>query len=468
MIDGEGNPFTLMQGCTTVKKWLIVLLLVVLAGCGAYFWWGLTGVHPLSEKSLTFAEVRQATIRDTISATGMVEPREIIIVSAEIPGTILRISPREEKSSIPLNVGDIVFEGMELAQLDARRMELKVKEAEAGIELAKSAVLQAQAALTQAKALKVAADRQLDVQKDLQKAGGFRTEREQAEAQVKAAIAGIEVADAGIELAKAKQQAAETARKEAVLARNMAHILVPGKAGKDARPFLILDRKVNVGQMVGPQSGPLFTLAGSLDIVEVHAQVVEGDRNKIREGLPAIFKVGNYDDEDGELKGFIKRINPLSSTIKGAVYYDAVIEVQNRKDPKTKDWQLHPGMTVPIDIVRHEHAKAWRVPSAALNFKLEEAYQSESAKSRIAEWKKRADANDWYALWTWDSTARQTSPVFVRIGAKQGEVALKDSEGNEILEWEPGKEPTGELQIIIGAPPARPPGFFDQPANVKL
>lgn len=450
-----------------MKKWLIPLLLVALAACGAYFWWGLTGVQALQEKSLKFDTITQTTIRDTISATGMVEPREIIIVSSEMPGTILLIATKE-KTSLPLNVGDIVYEGMELAQLDARRSDLKVKEADAGIELAKSAVLQAQAALTQANAAKIAADRQLQSQKDLEKAGGFRTEREQAEAQVKAAIAGIEVANAGIEVAKAKQQAAETARKEALLARDMAYIKVPGKAGKDARPFLILDRKVNVGQMVGPQSGPLFTLAGSLDVVEVHAQVVEGDRNKIREGLPALFKIGNYDDEDGELKGFIKRISPLSSTIKGAVYYDAVIEVHNRKDPKTKDWQLHPGMTVPIDIVRHEHAKAWRVPSTALNFKLEAAYQSDAAKAHIAKWQERPDRGDWQVVWTWDSAARQAQPVFIRIGARAGEVALKDAEGNEILEWEPGKEPTGDLRVIIGAPPARPPGFFDQPANVKI
>ena len=42
------------------------------------------------------------------------------------------------------------------------------------------------------------------------------------------------------------------------------------------------------------------------------------------------------------------------------------------------------------------------------------------------------------------------------------------SEGNEVIEWEPGKEPTRPLRVIIKAPPARPPGFFDQPANVKI
>jgi hypothetical protein len=100
---------------------------------------------------------------------------------------------------------------------------------------------------------------------------------------------------------------------------------------------------------------------------------------------------------------------------------------------------------------------------------MDEAYQSEAAKARIAAWKKRPDARDWQSLWTWDEAAKHPQPVFVRIGGlKNGEPGLKDSEGNEILEWEPGKEPTAPLRVIIGAPPARAPGIFDQPANVKL
>jgi HlyD family secretion protein len=453
-----------------VKKWLISLLLIAAAGCGLYFWWGLTGVQPLQEKSLKFAEVRQVTMRDTISATGLVEPREIVIVSSEMAGAIMYIS--KGAGNHVLRIGDTVLEGTELAQIDDRRIILKIEEANTGIKTAEAAILQAKAALTQAEASKKAADSYLTTQQSLEKAGGFRTEREQAEAQVKTAEAGIKLADAGIKVADAKKQAAETAFKEAKLAHEMTRIKVPGLTsilpGMKPREFLILDRKVNEGQMVGPQSGPLFTLAGNLDVVEVHAQVVEGDVNKIREGLTALFKITNYHDEDSEFVGVIKRIRPLSIAIKGAVYYDAVIEVKNRKDPSTNEWQLRPGMTASIDVVRLEHKNVWRVPSAALVFNLEEGYQNDAAKARVAEWKKRPDEKEWRTLWVWDETTRQPAPIFVRIDAKKGEIALKDGEGNEVLEWEPGKEPKGPMRVIIHAPPVRPPGFFDQPANVKI
>jgi membrane fusion protein, macrolide-specific efflux system len=457
-----GNFPAWTQGLNIVKKWLLLLLLATAVAGGVYYWHANAGVHPLTEKVLTFAEVRQATIRDVVSATGLVEPREIVIVSSESPGTVVRISGR---------VGKTVIEGEELAHLDDSRIALKVEEAKNGTLLADAAVMQAQAALTQAQANRDAAQRNLKYQEDVSNTG-IRAEREQAKAQYQAAIAGVEVASAGVEMARAKKQAALTAVKEAELAHRLTRIKVPDlylpQQGAVKREFLILERKLNEGQLVGPQSGPLFTLAGSLDVVEVHAQVAEGDINKVRRGLTALFNVTGFNDDDIPFEGVVTNIRPQASSIKGAVYYDAVIEVKNRKDPTTQDWQLRPGMTASVDIVRYEHKNVWRVPIGALNFKLEEAYQSESAKAKLAEWKKRPDEHAWRALWTFDPATQRPEPLMVRIEPKKGETGLKDSEGNEILEFEPGQEPTGPLRVIIGAPPAKAPGFFDQPANVKI
>jgi multidrug efflux pump subunit AcrA (membrane-fusion protein) len=448
-----------------VKKWLFLAVLLLVVGGAGYYWWKGRGVQTLHEKTLTFAEVRKVTIRDIVSATGLVEPREIVFVSSEAPGTVVRLQGR---------VGDSVLEGAELAQLDDRRIALKVEEAKNGIKLADAAIIQAQAALAQASAQKDAAEKYWNMQKDLTKAGGpgFRAEREQAEAQFFTAVAGIKLADAGIEAAQAKKLAAVTAVQEAEYLYRLSRIKVPElyrNLADAKREFLILERKAHEGQMVGPQTGPLFTLAAILDQVEVRAQVAEGDVNKIRPDLKAHFKVSNYDDQDSEFEdGVVKEIRPLASTIKGAVYYDAIIKVKNRRDKTSNQWQLRPGMTVSIDIVRHEKVDVWRIPVGALNFKMEEAYQDAEAKAHVAEWKKRADEADWRPLWVWDSDKQKARPIFVRVGAKQGETSLKDAEGNEILEWEPGQTPAGTLRVIIGAPPARAPGFLDQPANIKL
>jgi multidrug efflux pump subunit AcrA (membrane-fusion protein) len=446
-----------------MKKLLVVTLFAVAVGGGLLAWYGWPRGPVLSERVLTFANIQRATLRDVVSATGLVEPRETIFVSSEMPGTVTRLVAR---------ANDTVVEGAELGQLDDQKIALKLDEARNGTQTALAALAQARAALAQAKASQEAAQLNLKVQEDLASKGGFRSDRDQADAQARSASAGVEAAQAGIVMAQAKQQAARIHLQDAELAHKLTRIRVPDPTlpSLGRREFLILERKVQEGQLVGPQSGPLFVLAGSLQSVEVHAQVAEGDVNKVRRGLPVTFTISGYQDEDIEFRGTVKETRPLATNIKGAVYYTAIIDVANQKDPATGEWRLRPGMTVSLDIIRREHKNVWRVPGAALNFQMEDAYQSDVARARLAQWKERPDAGDWQTLWTWNGS--EAEPVFVRIGGAgaQGEPGLKDSEGNEVLEWEAGKEPTPEnpLRVIVGAPPAQAPGWFDRPAPIKV
>jgi macrolide-specific efflux system membrane fusion protein len=448
-----------------MKKLLTIALFAAATLGGGLAWAFWPRSHALNERSLTFANVQVATLRDVVSATGLVEPREVVFISSEMPGTVTRVHAR---------ANDQVIEGTELAQLDDRKILLKLDEASNGVDLAEAALAQACAAVSQAKASHEAALLNLKVQQDLENKGGFRSDRDQAQAQARAAGAGVEAANAGLAIAQAKIQAARTGLQDAQLAHKLTRIKVPDPLEPTLarRDFLVLERKVQEGQLVGPQSGPLFVLAGSLQAVEVHAQVAEGDINKVHRGLQALFSVTTYTDEDVEFRGAVKEIRPLATNIKGAVYYATIIDVINQKDPATGEWRLRPGMTVSLDIVRREHKNVWRVPSAAMNFQLEDAYLTEEARTRLTQWKQREDAGDWHPLWIWDAEKRRPEPLFVRIGGtgSHGEPGLKDSDGNEVLEWEPGKEPSrmNPPRVIIAAPPAQAPGFFDQPAPIKV
>ncbi len=436
-----------MQASKPVKK-TVILLCLAAAVLGGGYWYANSPRHPvLSEKVLTFAPFTRGTMRDVVSATGILETRDIAVVGSEIPGSV---------QTLYAKVNDIVIEGTTLATLDDRRTRLKVDEAEDGVRMAKAAVAQSDA-------VKLAADIALKAQVDLEKKGGFRSERDQAEAQVKAASAGLLIADA-------KLKAAETGLKEAQLALDMIRIRVPVTTSHGPkREYLILERKTSLGQMVGPQSGPLFTLAGDLGHMEAHAQVNEGDINKVRKGLTALFTIKDFNDEDVEFRGIVREIRPLANNIRGAVTYDTVIELVNQRDPNNGEWRLRPGMTAAIDIVRLEHKNVWRIPSKALDFKMDEAYFTPAVKARLDEWKKRPDAEKWVTLWTWNEGSRSIWPLFVRILGTNaaGEPGLKDSEGNEVLEWE-----SDSLQhpprLIINAPAARSPAMFDGPANFKV
>jgi HlyD family secretion protein len=446
-----------------VKRLLLLGLLTFAAAAGVLVWWGMGRPPTLTERSLTFANAQLGTMRDLVSATGVVEPRELVVVSSEMPGTVIRLLAR---------VNDMVADGAELAQLDERKTQLKLEQARNGVSSAEAALGQARAAVTQAEASREAARAALRYQEELAGKGGFRSDREQAEAQARAADAGLAAARAGLVVAQAKLDTARTGLKDADLAQRLTSLKVPeANPSLGRREFLVLERRAQEGQQVGPQSGPLFVLAGSLDQVEVHAQVAEGDVNKVRPGLAAVFAVTSFGDEEIEFRAVVKEVRPLANNVKGAVYYPTVLHVANRRDPVTGDWLLRPGMTASIDIIRREHRHVWKVPSAALNFQLDEAYQNDSARARVAHWKARPDAADWQVLWTWDATVGAARPLFARIGGVMNdEPGLKDSEGNEVLEWEPGQEPAPQAppRLIIAAPPAHTPGFFDQPAHIKV
>lgn len=447
-----------------MKKLLLVPLIAMAAAAGLYGWKYAVHAPQLCTRDLTFANLQLGTMRDVVSATGLIEPRETVVVSSEAPGVVVRLLAR---------VNDMVTEGSELAHLDDRRAALKVEEARLSVQVAEATLTHARAALSQAHARRDGAQLALKYQDDLAGRGGSRAERDQAQVNVRAATAAVEAGEAGVSAAKTRLQLARAALREAEFARELLSVKVPDPPSRSVAPreYLVLERKICEGQYVGPQAGPLFTLAGSLEQVDVHAQIAEGDINKVRTGLDAVFCVTGFGDADIEFRGTVREVRPVASSVKGAVYYDTVIRVENRRDPATGAWLLRPGMTASVDVIRREHRNVWKIPSAALNFRLEEEYQSDEAKARLAEWQSRPDAADWHTLWTWDSDRGVARPLFVRIGGlRKGEPGLKDGEGNEVLEFEPGREPSPQNppRVIVGAPPAHAPGLFDQPANIKV
>jgi HlyD family secretion protein len=444
-----------------VKKLLVFLLTVGAALVGIAIWAHYPRAHVLSESRLQFTQLQVGDLRESVSATGRIEPREVLAVTPQVPGTVVALYGK---------INDVIDENSLLAQLDDHQLKLDVEHARSGVDAA-------QAALIQAEAMKKAAQFALQYQLEIEKKGGFRSDRDQAEAK-------LEAAQAGVFVAKSQLHASETSLKKAKESFDKTRIKAPGNCqaatataalGLPVPPckrFLILERHVQLGQVVGPQGPPLFLVTRDLDVVEVHAQVAEGDIGKVRPGLRASFTVQAYTDEDVLFTGTVREIRPMAINAKGAVYFDAVIDVANTRDPQSGEWRLRPGMTASVDIIRREHKNVWRLPASALNFQLDEGYWSAAARVHIQEWRQQHADPDWQPIWTWDSAKGSAWPIFVRLGGadKNGEPGLKEGEFNEILEWEPGHRPNPAepIRIIISAPPARPPGIFEQPWNIKV
>lgn len=443
-----------------MKKLLVVLIFLGASLAGLAYWLSAPRQITVREELFTFGTVSRGEIVESVSATGAIKPKDTIVLTSETSGTVVEVLG---------DVNGIVAEGDTLVKLDGNLTQLKVEQAEIGVKAA-------QAVATQAVALRSAAEKSLKYQQDLDK-GGFRKDLEKAEIELEAARASVKVAEA-------KLQAAQNQLKQAQYALEKMELKVPGSltglaiglpGGPDGKPkkreYLVLERHVKVGQMVGPLgSDPLFVLAGNLSQIEVQTEVVEGDIGRVKAGQTARFTISSYDDPDLKFQGTVREIIPVPNNVKGAVYYNAVIDVANQKNLATNEWRLLPGMTTSVDIVVQQKPSAWRVPIAAMNFQLDAGYLSQAARDRLAEWELRPDARDWRPLWVWQPDAERVWPIFVRLNnSAKNQKGLQDGEFHEVLEWEPGTEPqVPDLRVIIGAPPARQPGLLERPANFKL
>jgi HlyD family secretion protein len=456
-----------------VKKLLAFLIVLGLGLAAVAYWINRSQTITISEALFTYAPVEFGNLAETVSATGAVKPKEILAVGSELSGKVVEIYA---------DVTDVVEEGTPLLKLDDQMATLK-------LQLARDAVKAAAADIDRALALQEAAQRGLDLQLELKKTGsGLRNEAEKYRAQLAAAKATVKAA-------RVKAEEAATAQKLAQLALDLTVVRVPAaketsgpsesfvrsglvRTAAQTEPaprhkYTVIDRKVVLGQMVAPPaSAQLFTLATDLSQMQVHAQVAEGDIAHVQKGLNATFTVSAYSDPEILFQGKVvqKRLVPTSH--QGAIYYDAVIDVPNPEDSQTRERRLSPGMTAAVDIILRERQKVWKVPTVALNFQLDQAYQSAAARAKLDQWQTRKDRDDWKPLWVWDRARNSPWPIFVRIGGrKKGQTGIKDSQFNEILDWEPGQEPKDSRhapQVIINAPPPRRPGLFDQPTNIKF
>lgn len=430
-----------------MKKLLLVLLLLGSILTGGAYWLNQSRQPSVSQDVFTYALVKYGGMVDTVSATGTVQPTQLVVVSSRQPGTVKHLRAA---------INDTVRSKQVLVELDARQEELQKRQAADEVKSARAFLLQAQA-------VQKAAQMAVNYQRDLNR-GGFR-------ADLNRALADLEAGQAGVTVAQAKLQAALTQLDRAKLALELTRLTVPDSSTSSGdETYLVLDRKIRVGQMVGPQSPePLFLLAGQLQKLEIHTEVVEGDIGKIRPDLPVHFTISSSAEPDLQLQGRVREIRPLPTTDRGAVYYNAVVAVENQKNPKTGEWRLRPGMTASVDIVLTSRADVWKIPMAALNFEMEDPYLSEEARQRLSEWQQRPDASDWRPLWLWQEDQQRVWPVFVRLSnSAKGTTGIENGEYHEALEWEPGFTPPTDMPVIISAPPARRPGFLDQSVNFKL
>lgn len=458
-----------------MKKFLLLLLMIgaaIIAATYAYDRLSTPNVSFPYKQEFKPLAVKRDRIIESINATGFLQPQDVAVVGSDLSGRVVEIYPQA-------GLNKQVKKDDPLLKLDDQMALLKLEQATDAVRLAEANIGMAEGNCD-------AAEISVKKFKDLIKGNvGYQRDLDLAEANLKTARNGLKIA-------KVRKDEAETARKLAQFGVDMTIIRSPIDG-------TIIEKKVVVGQAVSPLSTtPLFSIAGSLQKMEAQAQVAEGDIGKVQTGLKATFSLNVFADDADRFEGTTKRfsgkvaqIRPVPSNVQGAVYYTVAIDVDNERDERTKQWLLRPGMSVSVDIIRREHETSWLIPAEAIDFKLDEHYQTPEARAKREAWEKKLREpdvrKDWKRVWILDEEDKPW-PVYVRVGSK-GEVRSREGEagnGNgapgveyyEVIEWEPDEpklqrrldpsKPTNFPEVITDAPAVQKRSLFEAPKIPKL
>ncbi len=137
-----------------MKKILLLIVVLVVLGGGA--WW-FFGRDTAEAAPLRTAPVRHDDLVATISATGTVEPEELIDIGAQVAGKILEFG--KDTNGKPIDYGSEVKQGQMLARIDDSVYKAELAQATAGLAEANAGVKRAEADLAQVQAKLAQAER---------------------------------------------------------------------------------------------------------------------------------------------------------------------------------------------------------------------------------------------------------------------------------------------------------------------
>jgi len=322
-----------------------LLVVVGVVGAGAAYYVKYVGAEP--PVSFRITPVKRGDLLATISATGTVEPEEVVDVGAQVVGRIktLGIDPTDPQKKRPIDYCSAVREGTVLAQIDEAIYKAQVAQATASLVRANADLAQFRAKRDQAKQEWVRA-KSLIPSKAI-----ADTDFDLAEANYKAAEASVAVGDAAIEQAKAMADLAQT---------NLDYTTI-----KSPVQGVILDRRVNIGQtVVSSLNAPsLFLIAKDLSKLQVWASVNEADIGRIRSRpeMPVRFTVDAYPGE--VFRGKVIQVRLNATMTQNVVTYTVVVETKNA------DLKLIPYLTANLQFEVEQRKGVLMVPNAALRWK---------------------------------------------------------------------------------------------------
>jgi HlyD family secretion protein len=268
------------------------------------------------------AKAARGELAAGFSATGTIEPQEVMDVGAQVDGRIVSFGNDSTGNGKTIDYNSRVEKGDVLAKIDDAIYVSRLNEARARLQVA-----QAKQALAEAKLLQAAADYRR-AQTMVKSASISQAELDTAKSAEQTAKAGMDVA------------AAEVAVQKAVLTQ--AEIALDRTTIRSPIRGTIIDRRVNVGQTVSSRTDApsLFLIAADLKKLEIWAAVNEADIARVHEGQAATFTVDAFPGTTFE--GRVRQVRLNAQMTQNVVTYTVVVTANN------SDEKLLPYMTANV------------------------------------------------------------------------------------------------------------------------
>ena len=270
-------------------------------------------------------QTRFGSLPLTQRLSGTVEAKNQIVVYPEINAVITDVFVKN---------GDFVKKGQPLVKLRDKEFTERLKQANAGYQIAQAQLKQAEARLN-------------ELQAELKRTETLAAQELASETELETARTLAVSAEADVALAQARlEQAQATAeeRKE-TLSQTLVRAAISGTVG---------NRNAEVGMLVNG-STRLFSL-GQLDNVRVEVILTDKMLSYLREGQRV--EINNQNIAAGVLNASLSRISPFLNPVSHST--EAEIDLENTNG------SLIPGMFVTVDVFYGESEQATLVPLSAL------------------------------------------------------------------------------------------------------
>jgi HlyD family secretion protein len=340
-------------------RWTVpVALALILAVAGGWWYSG----RSAAATEYRLAKVERGGITAVVSSSGTLNAVINVQVGSQISGQIRDLYV---DFNSPVKKGDL------LARIDPETFQLKVRQAQADLDAARTALLTQQGNLAalrsqvlRARIQANSARTDLDRKKELV-AKGFISgaDLDNAQFNYDALAEAVRTAEAQVSAGQAQVANAEAQVKQREAALASANVDLDRTEIRAPVSGVVISRNIDAGQTVAAslQAPTLFTIAQDLREMQVETAIDESDVGRIRLDQAATFTVDAFPGRT--FRGTVRQIRKAAQTVQNVVTYTVIIGAAN------PDLILVPGMTANTRIVTDARENVLKIPNAALRWR---------------------------------------------------------------------------------------------------